>query len=198
MIDIPATTEEIDALVTKVAARYKKRSWWAPFDDMKQAGWIAALECVRTWEAQVGIPYLSYVERACALKMRELLLRDSAPVSAGRGRGRLGELKGLYRATPTATRESEERNACAIPQPDDVLDDLDWCMRVRIERLELRKGVDRTNMQMAECVLYQECPPEVVATAFQVEPRRVYAATTQMRRAIRHSEKMFDLAEERR
>ncbi len=149
MIDVPATFEDVDALVRRVAARYKRRCWWAPVDDLQQCGWIAALECASTFDPRVGVPYLRYAERAMALQMREVLWRASAPVSACKGHSGLEALAGLIRAP-----ETEAHAALAlVSAPDEQLGAVRWLDAVTEERCALRAFLDPADIALGECVL---------------------------------------------
>jgi DNA-directed RNA polymerase specialized sigma24 family protein len=89
-------TTQIESQVNEAARRYARRVWWANEEDLKQEGWVAALEAAASWKPTGGASLKWYVWTAIVRSMRNLLLRDSAPVKAGWHN--LHKLKGLQRA----------------------------------------------------------------------------------------------------
>lgn len=88
-------TAAIESAVNEAARRYARRVWWANTDDLKQEGWIAALEATQSWNPNGGASLRWYVWTAIVRSMRNHLLRESAPVKAGWHN--LHKLKGLKR-----------------------------------------------------------------------------------------------------
>lgn len=108
----------MESIVKEAARRYARRCWWASKDDLMQEGWLAALTAQRTWKANGAAGFRWYVWRAVINAMRNLLLRESAPVKAGWHN--LHKLKGLTRAPVSELRgwvhpglSQEERLALA-------------------------------------------------------------------------------------
>ena len=80
-------------IADQVARRYAALCWWAELDDLRQEGWVAALEAERTWRPDGGASLATYARRAVVLRLRDCLWRASKPVTGPQHRGE--RLRGL-------------------------------------------------------------------------------------------------------
>lgn len=186
------SVSECDAVVRRIAARYKRRCWWAPIDDLRQIGWVAILECARSYDPRVGVPFLGYASRAAVLKMHEALWKASAPCSAGRGRGSLDKLAGKVRAPI----EAIDHDTSAVPDPTDAMAQLEWTDRFERAEESATHDMEHRFRAMSACVLFDEVPPRMVAKAFQCKADDVYFAVACARARYRGSAALFDLMKE--
>lgn len=167
----------LDRIALAAAARYKRRCWWASFEDLVQQARLAVVEAERTYDPQTGVPFEGYAWRAAINQLHALILRESAPVSAPGHK--LPDLKGLYRqmldegvvdsnTDPYAVLialERERQVACAIDGA-------------------LAGSLDE---EIARSVLLQECRPRHVARAHGIPVRQVYRAVHAARTRIGNS-----------
>jgi len=120
---LPAVTQR---LIRVVARRYARRCWWASVADLEQAGWIAALTALPSFDPQVGVPLEAYVFRAVVYAMRRALWADSAPTSGGWHRP---ELQRTAQRAPLT-----DSLVPTAPSPEDEVLEAAWSAQVR-ERL---------------------------------------------------------------
>lgn len=89
-------TEQVIVQNAEVVARkYKRRVWWAPEADLRQAAVVAQMEAVHNFDPKYGRPVAGYLFRVAVYAARRTLLKASAPVSHEHD---LTKLVGLYRA----------------------------------------------------------------------------------------------------
>jgi hypothetical protein len=121
------TDKEKDRLARLAARRYKRRCWWADEDDLKQEAWRAILGASRTFDPTRGTPLGAYLWASCMRWLRGVVLKASAPVSAGWGS--IGELAGLLRA------EVPVGLACSNATPEEIASSREWRRQLRNELL---------------------------------------------------------------
>jgi hypothetical protein len=121
--------EERDRIVSKVAAAYARKCWWADPDDLVQVGREAALRAARTFDPRVGVPETAYLRRSVAFAIRGWLWHESAPVSGGTQDQR----RGLHRAP--IEDEDGPLIPCGVPSPEELAEEKRYieALRARME-----------------------------------------------------------------
>jgi len=133
------TTDWTEQLVNDVAKKYKRDSWWADMDDLRQTGHLALIRARETFDSAVGVPADAYFRTAIASAMVRVLWEDSSPVSGGKHRPREA-YAGLQRAS-LIQEDGEFRPFASNARPADVaLDEGYWRANVRRSLIELADG----------------------------------------------------------
>ncbi len=88
---------ELEQVVNAAATRYAAKCWWAELDDLKQEGWVAALEAQQRWNPNYGVPLHGYAWRAVVLHLRNYLWEQSKPVTGRKNHGEV--LRGTRRVS---------------------------------------------------------------------------------------------------
>lgn len=167
--------EIMERNATKAAACYRRRCWWADFDDMKQEALTAQLKAERaqTYDPEIGRPKSAYLWSVAMYAVRRLVHKASAPVSTSH---RTENLIGLYRA-PT---EYKAEGGGWMPNPamptgnaETEMIAQDRAARIRARVVELL-GPDSARFALE--VLTHEWKPREVAEAHGVAVSVVYAA----------------------
>lgn len=182
----PSELAEVIRNADILAARYKRRCWWADVDDLRQEGLAAQLQCRSTWDPDYGVPFGAYAWRAAALAMRAFLLRMSAPVSAPRGHGEL--LVGLQHAPIEDARDVENGT-----DPRKAFDVEDHRARVRGA---VAGALTAPAAEYAWATLGGDFTPRDVAAYYAIPAKTVYAANVAVRDALRGSSELFDTWQE--
>lgn len=123
-----------DQLARAAAAFYRRKCWWADFDDLVQTGQLAIVRALENYDPTIGVPVDGYCWGAMMRALERVLWRDSSPVSGGSHRPREA-YAGLYRAALPP-----EDMTCAVAPfvetrtPERLVSDAEWEARVR-ERL---------------------------------------------------------------
>lgn len=167
-------TPEMIKLTRAVAWRYKRRCWWASFDDLMQQAALAVLEAERTHDPQTGIPFEGYAWRAAVNQLHGAVLRESAPVSAPTHK--LPDLKGLFREA------LDEGLIDPHADPYRLLAALEKQARMTAALEEILS--DERAHQIARDVLLRELAPAVVARKRRVPVRRVYSIVRRIKNRI--------------
>ena len=102
------TLTRTQQLAKAVAARYKRSSWWADFEDMQQEATVAILRAQETFNPNCGVAEGAYCFRAGLFAVKRYLWENSAPVSGGSHRPEIA-LAGLTRAPLEACEDFGER-----------------------------------------------------------------------------------------
>lgn len=79
---------ELDRVVNAAAARYAARCWWAELEDLRQEGWVAALEAQQTWDPGRGVPLHGYAWRAVVNHLGNYLWTQCSPVTGRKNHGK--------------------------------------------------------------------------------------------------------------
>lgn len=167
--------EIIQRNASRAAACYRRRCWWADFDDMRQEAIAAQLKAERgrTYDEELGRPLSAYLWSVALYAVRRLVHKASAPVSTSH---RTENLLGLYRA-PT---ELHLEGGHVIPHPalpsrnaedEAIAQDVDTRVRLRVVEL---LGTETARFALE--VMTHEWKPQEVAEANGVPVRVVYAA----------------------
>ena len=148
-----------EEVALNVARRFKRKCWWAPFDDLAQVARMACHTARRTFDPNRGTPFAGYAYRAASRAVWSHVMRESSPVSASDHY--LGDLRGLARADVSVLDDTPQQ------QPS-VLENLvhaEWRARVK-ERLVtlLEEALGKNDASMVlRVVLEQEHPSKVAA-----------------------------------
>lgn len=189
--------ETIQKNAMKAAALYKRRCWWASYDDMVQEALVAQLEAQErgTYDESFGRPLSAYLWTVAMYAVRRLVHKASAPVSASH---RTDKLIGLYR-TPVEL-EGEDGGTYENPAlSDDVLNTevgvtaQDRHRRVRERVVEL---VGAQAAEFAFTVMTHEWRPAEVAEANGVPIKMVYAAQRRIAGALIEDRRLYELWKE--
>lgn len=203
------TTEEMDEVASHLAGRYKRRCWWASYEDLKQEALVTILAAHENYLKHPEGDERGYVWKSAAYQLRNMLLRASAPVSASGHK--LDELRGLVRASledlakagiSVVSTGSDAEMVLKRPAAqheaqlaDEVLYDLDWLRRVRNRLIKVLAPVE--NSVAAREVLLGYLPPHEVAEEAGLNVRLVYRAAKRARRAIGCDGELYRLVQER-
>lgn len=161
----------------KAASLYKRRCWWASYEDMRQEALTAQLEAHArgNFDESFGRPLSAYLWSVAMYAVRRLVHKASAPVSTSH---RTERLLGLYR-TPTEL-EGEDGGTYENPalsvvvgSTDSRVTAQDRARRVRQRVVEL---VGEDAAEFAFLVMTHEWRPNEVAEANGVPVKVVYAA----------------------
>lgn len=124
-----------DQLATSAAKHYKRKCWWADFDDLKQVAALTIVQASKTYDPRVGVPEDAYCWRAIINRIQRHLWAASSPVSGGSHRPR-ESYKGLHRAP--LPPEDMPAWATDVPSafrdhrtPESLVSDREWEMKVR-------------------------------------------------------------------
>lgn len=85
-------------IAKSVAARYRRSTWWASFEDMEQEAVCAIMQAQHTFNPRLGFDEGAYAFRAAVLAVRRYLWQESSPVSGGKHRPEIS-LANLHRAS---------------------------------------------------------------------------------------------------
>ena len=164
---------DLGKLIEKSARWYAARSWWADIDDLRNEGWVAALEAERTYKPEKGSKD-NYLRRATWYRMRDFLWAQSAPVSGRRGHGEV--LRGVHRASVDALYDH------TTPDPVEMLEMEEWWAELREAVGQLvRTGKDG---DIAARVLLDREKPGDIAKALEWPVHRVWRASSKARKRI--------------
>lgn len=177
--------QQIELNASKIAAKYKRRCWWASYEDIKQEAIRAQLEAARNreYDPSEGNGYLWMAGTYAA---RKFVHKASAPVSASH---RTEKLIGLYRAPLEFVGESGakydhpklQEQARAV-NPEESLAREELVGRVRKRVVEL---VGAEAAAFAVYVMSHEWRPREAAEANGVPVRNVYVAQKQIAQVLR-------------
>lgn len=106
---------DLEKVVNRVARRYAARVWWSELEDLRQEGWVAALEAQQNPRFDPQRPYYerrAYLNRSVTRRLGNHLWEQSAPVTGRKNHGR--SVAGLIRASVEALYDHE------APDPDEV------------------------------------------------------------------------------
>lgn len=148
-----------EEVALNVARRFKRKCWWASFDDLAQVARMACFTARRTFNPDHGTPFAGYAYRAASRAVWSYVLRESSPVSASDHY--LSDLRGLARADLTVLEDAPKQ------QPS-VLEDLvqaEWRAKVKqrlVALLEEALGKHDASMVL-RVMLGQEQPSQVAA-----------------------------------
>lgn len=170
----------IEGIAKSVARAYRRKVWWADFEDMSQEAFAEMRKAEPLWDARVGIPKSAYLRRVAVLAVRKMLWKQSAPVS---GRGER-ELRGLMRA------EMTEMGSSGQP-PDEEVNEKRWHERVA-ERLRELADRDPSVREGLAMLLGEESPMEREA-ASGVARVELYRHRRRARRAVLNDPVLFEL-----
>lgn len=164
-----------ERVITRTAAWYAARSWWASWEDLTQEGWVAALEARRTYVPSRGAlsPYLG---TAVSYRLRSYLWAQSAPVTGRKNHG--PELRGMQRAPLSSLSDRE------APDPAEVEEVERWWAELSEQvRLVIRNG--KHGDAAARWLLAGERPREI-ADDLGWSVYRVWSASSSARRRVRN------------
>jgi len=94
------TYQDIERIVELHARRYRARCPWVTLDDLRQAGWVAALETLPKYDEGRG-PLQPFLYRPICWAMGALARQQRYPVSAGQGHG--ADMHGVVERDSLAT-----------------------------------------------------------------------------------------------
>lgn len=173
-----------ERIVRSIAARYKRRCWWADVQDLEQVGFLAVLEAAKRWEPEVGVPRDAYLIKAIVFAMKRELWKNSAPVSGGLHRPE-EQLAGLVRAPV----DNEAHAATSDPEQD--LINAQW-------RAIIRSSLLQRFSPVVVDILLEERTSKEVAQSTGVPVRSVYNETASARAQIAGDVKLWNLLKERK
>lgn len=159
------SAEIIHKNAVRAAGAYKRKCWWADYDDLYQTASLAQVEACRTFDESWGRPLAAYLWRAAILATRTAVHKASAPVSASH---QTENLLGLYRDTLDAPHVQLESGETV----EELFGEYERARRVR-ERVTVLVGEQA--MEFALGVITDEWKPREVAQAWGVPAQRVYS-----------------------
>ena len=134
----------IENVVNTLAGRYARRSWWMDAEDLRQQGWIFALEASTQVDWNGKNPH-SYLWTVVMRQLSDYVWSQSAPVSSGRGK-RKRNLQGLHRADLS---DSEDAMRVALGNPPTPHELVNEKRRVA----KVRKAVEDIDPEALEVIL---------------------------------------------
>ena len=170
---------ELEGIVHGVAGWYAQRCWWAELGDLRQEGWVAALEAKQRPQFEAlssSLHRRNYVRQAAFFRLKEYVWAQSAPVDGRKGHGRR-TLKGLHRAPlealyAYAAPDLEEVEAC----------ERWWAGLSEVVHQVVNNGHDGA---VAARVLLAREKPADVATDVGWAIHRVWRASSRARKRIK-------------
>ena len=181
----------------RAAGRYKRRCWWANYEDMRQEAIVAQLETIDrgTYDPSFGRPLAAYLWTVAMYAVQRLVHKASAPVSTSH---RTRNLVGLYRA-PTEM-QGEDGSSYQNPALNDAHTSSeekataqDRANRVRARVVEL---VGEQAAEFAFSVMTHEWRPSEVADEHGVNVKIVYAAQRRIANTLIEDRRLYDLWKE--
>jgi len=181
----------------KAASLYKRRCWWASFEDMQQEAITAQLEAQSrgTFDASFGRPLSAYLWSVAMYAVRRLVHKASAPVSTSH---RTDNLIGLHRDALELTGDdgvARENPALAgtVRSTESAATAQDRASRVRSRVIEL---VGERDAEFAFCVMTHEWRPAEVAAAAGVPATAVYTKQRRISNTLIEDRVLYDLWKE--
>ena len=188
--------KDLQAVVDRVSHRYAAMCWWADLNDLKQEGWVAALEAKTRWKPEGGASLATYAEVAIVCKLRTYLWKSSAPVSFSIGGGRKPpETRALSFDMIMSEEQSSnlpgklagERLSTVRRQVDQANEDTSavemWLIELRTRMREvIAAGL---NGELAAAVLLDGESATSVANRAGKPPRAVWYAAHQARKRLK-------------
>lgn len=180
----------------RAAKAYKRRCWWASYEDLVQAAFVATTRAEETFDPGVGVPLDAYLYRAAVYALKPVLLKDSSPVSAKRS-----EQENLKLQIRVDLRNADGE---VIPAEDVLIGEADedinpevllprigWQARVRERLLEILTDTKGTEMVLP--VLLDEADSQEVADLNNVSVKTIYLAAQRARRRIASDPDLWNL-----
>ena len=181
----------------KAAGIYKKKCWWASYEDMVQEALVAQLEAHDrgNFDESFGRPLSVYLASVAIYAVRKFVHKSSAPVSTSH---RTANLIGLHRSpveltgedgstyqNPALNREESSSERREIAQ--------DRSRRVRTRVVEL---VGENATVFALTVMTHEWRPAEVAQSGNVLIKDVYRAQRKIAKVLLHDPELLELYRE--
>lgn len=165
----------IGTIVDRVSARYAARVWWSELEDLRQEGWVTALEAQQHLDP-LRDPYEQggYIRRAVTLRLSNYLWEQSAPVTGRKNHGK--SVAGLIRASVEALYDHE------APDPTEVEQAEAWWAKMR-EQVAL-VITDGHNGDIAARWLLGGERPAKLADELGWPIHRIWRASSQARKRI--------------
>jgi Sigma-70 region 2 len=189
------TTDDVLRIARAVAARYKRRCWWADAQDLASEASQAVLEAQERFDPQVGIPFSSYAARAASYAVQDYLWKQSSPVSGG-GHDPRRCIAGVHRAPLDAPLRAGPDGAARVrPElwvwDDDPLVEAEleaWRLSVR-ERIRVLAEQVKDGDLAVEVMVRGRAPQEVIRET----GRNAHRAVERVRRMMREDYPMWSL-----
>jgi DNA-directed RNA polymerase specialized sigma24 family protein len=173
----------------RAAKAYKRRCWWASYEDLVQSAFVATTKAETTFDPNVGVPLDAYLFRAAVYALKPVLLKDSSPVSARRCEQHM--LKLMMRVDlrnpegdimPADDTLADQPASEAESNPEVLLPRVGWKARVRERLTEILTDTKHTERVLP--VLLDEADSCEVAREHDVPVREIYLAAQRARRRI--------------
>ena len=173
----------------RAAKAYKKRCWWASYEDLVQAAFVATTKAETTFDPNVGVPLDAYLFRAAVYALKPVLLRESSPVSARRSEQHMLKLmmrvdlrnpEGDIVSADAALAGELDDESCTNPEV--FLPRIGWQSRVRERLTDILTDSKHTERVLP--VLLDEADSQEVADQHNVSVKEIYLAAQRARRRI--------------
>lgn len=199
MTDDVIDAAEVKRIAKAVSKRYANRCWWADPEDMEQEACIAVIKAHKTWDPQVGVPFVGYATRAANKTVHDFLWRESSPVTGGLHDPEKN-IAGVLRAPlPDESPKADDKKPSFVPTSlatvDNTaaqLDDVKW--RLSVRRRVRQLAARTTNGDAAVEVLIRGRAPSEVREELGGD---VYRATELVRRQVRNDSVSYKLLKKR-
>lgn len=178
----------LQRIAHRVARRYKKVCWWASEADLRQEAWWAIFRARKSFNPERGTSFTRYVFMACSRWLYGVVLRESAPVSAGWDK--LPELKGLYRAPIEKAGGAQVEDETA----EDILVDVERQTAFMKEVLRVAEAAEAE--KYVTSVLSGEARPRKIAALRGIQAKQVYLEQQRFMYHARKNEALRDLWED--
>lgn len=173
-----------EVLAKTAAKHYKRRCWWADFDDLVQTAYEAILKAETTFRPEVGVAEDAYAWKAILNLLHKRIWKDSSPVSGGSHRPAVS-YAGLHR-TAFPPEDMERDLPPARSNPEKLVGRAEWEAKVRARLAAL-------SLPEVAAALLDEDRVEESAKKLCVSPREIRTAVQIVRaRAVRDPE-LYDL-----
>lgn len=160
----------------RVAKKYKRRVWWMDEQDLRQEATAVALHAITRFDPEPATSLSAYLTTACSRALRELCLRQSAPVSTSRNR--LNELRGVHHLDPI---DYQDEMPTAVDSGA-LYEDAQWNETVRNQVFFLCSSL-RHGQVVARMLLDDEQPAQV-ATRTGIPIKELYNDAKRAKREI--------------
>ena len=167
----------------KVAGAYKKKCWWASYDDMYQEAWCAQLGALRGFDQSWGRPVAADLYSVAQYAVRRLVHKESSPVSASH---RTDVLIGLHRAPDGVSEDI----VAHTPPPDVCAVAFE---RVGLVRERVVSLIGEAGATFAFAVITDEWTPRDVAAANNLPVTDIYAAQRRVTATLSRDRELLNL-----
>lgn len=187
--------EDIKSVVDDLARRYVRKCTWADVDELKQEGWLHALEAIKDRTFESTDHMRAYVWRVVSANMARFLWGQSSPVSCAKPERHTRGIKqipldhpvrdGLYIELPDKNELGAEQHVIARESAE-LVPRVQKSLRRELVRVYAKEHPNKRNPIVLEAAIYvllNGTAPSYVAELAGVEAQEIYTATHQLKQS---------------